>query len=369
MSLYDERLARTINAIQMKPVDKIPYSYSGPAYMTRSQGLKISEFLSDFRKATDAAISFVQENPGIDSLHSPTMSPYSLSMLWLSKVKVPGIDLPDDELWQVDEQEVMTFDDYEKIIEMGYGPWLEDFLKNRIGDPMPKMQPYLKSFPETLQRLATEGQMPVMNAASAGTPFEGFCGARQLMNFFVDLVSEPELVKAALDKAMEYTFASYTAQLEASKPLAAWVGGWRAAPELMSHDTWMEFVWPYLYKLIDTTIEHGVIPVLHFDSCWDSELETLKKLPPRTCLLMLDGSTDMRKAREILDERMCLMGDVPSTMLAFESDSAVYDYVTKLINDVGPKTGLIISSGCDNPLNAKPENVKAMIQATVDYQI
>ena len=34
MSLYQERLARTINAIQMKPVDKIPYSYSGPAYMT-----------------------------------------------------------------------------------------------------------------------------------------------------------------------------------------------------------------------------------------------------------------------------------------------------------------------------------------------
>lgn len=27
------------------------------------------------------------------------------------------------------------------------------------------------------------------------------------------------------------------------------------------------------------------------------------------------------------------------------------------------------SSGCDNPLNAKPENVKAMIQATVDYAV
>ena len=86
-------------------------------------------------------------------------------------------------------------------------------------------------------------------------------------------------------------------------------------------------------------------------------------------MLMLDGSTDMRKAREILDDRMCLLGDVPSSMLAFGTPSEVYDYVTKLIDDVGPKTGLMISSGCDCPLNAKDENVDAMIQATVDYQV
>lgn len=80
------------------------------------------------------------------------ISPYALSTLWLSKVKVPGIDLPDDELWQMDEREVMTFDDYEKIVETGYGPWVEDFMKNRIGDPLPKMLPYIQSSPETLQR-------------------------------------------------------------------------------------------------------------------------------------------------------------------------------------------------------------------------
>ena len=56
-------------------------------------------------------------------------------------------------------------------------------------------------------------------------------------------------------------------------------------------------------------------------------------------------------------------------MLAFGTPSEVYDYVTKLIDDVGPKTGLMISSGCDCLLNAKDENVDAMIQATVDYQV
>ena len=77
---------------------------------------------------------------------------------------------------------------------------------------------------------------------------------------------------------------------------------------------------------------------------------------------MLDGSTDMRRARNILGDHMAMMGDVPSNMLAFGTDTQVYDYVTSLIDDCGSKTGLIISSGCDSPMNAKPENVNAMIR-------
>ena len=52
MTLYEQRLLRTMNAIQMKPVDKIPFSYSGPAYLARSQGVKIGTYVSDFTKAT-----------------------------------------------------------------------------------------------------------------------------------------------------------------------------------------------------------------------------------------------------------------------------------------------------------------------------
>ena len=60
---------------------------------------------------------------------------------------------------------------------------------------------------------------------------------------------------------------------------------------------------------------------------------------------------------------------IPATLLAMGSESETYDYVAKLIDDVGPSTGLIVSSGCDCPLNAKQENVDAMIQATIDYQV
>lgn len=369
MTLYDERLARTLNAIHMEPVDKIPFSYSGPAYVARSQGITTAQYLNDFPAATTATINFLKAHPGIDSIHSPIFTTSALRLLWFSRTCDPGKDIGENELWQVAEAEVMKFEDYEKILEMGYGEWLHDFMVNRLGDPETGILPFLQNAPITTQRCAEEAQVPVMNGLSNGTPFEGFCGGRQLMNFFMDIVEEPELVKDALDAAFAYVIEGYKQQLAMVKPLGAWVGGWRAAPELMSHDMFMEFVWPYLKTMVEVTIEAGTIPVLHFDSCWDSEIETLRELPAKKCLLMLDGSTDMRRAREILDDRMCLMGDVPSSLLAFNTADDCYNYVTKLIDDCGPKTGLIVSSGCDVPMNAKPENVDAIVQATIDYQV
>lgn len=368
MQLYNEHLERTLKAVRMEKVDKIPYSFSGPAYMAKRQGLTMSEFVSDPKRATDAAVGFCNSHPGIDSIHSPSMSPYLLPSLWLSEVKVPGVELPDNELWQLHEKENMTVEDYQQIIDMGYGPWLGKYLQERVGNPMPKAAPYLAYVPVTAQRMAQEAGMPIMNGSTTSSPIEAFCGARGLMNFFLDIMEEPELVKKAMDVAFEYQYNSFLGMLS-NNPVAVWVGGWRAAPQLMSHETWMEFVWPYLRKLIEAAVDKGVVPVLHFDSCWDSELETLKELPAKKCILMLDGTTDMRKARAVLDDRMCLLGDVPSNMLAFGTASQVYDYCTKLIDDVGPKTGLILSSGCDCPLNAKDENVDAMIQASVDYAV
>ena len=365
--LYNARLQRTLNAIHMEPVDKIPFSYNGPAYLAHEMGLTLKEYHSDYARATDAVLGFLQRHPQIDTIHTPINCPYGLVTLWLSPVKVPGKELPEDELWQMDEQEIVTYEDYVTILKEGFGPWVQRVMKERLGDPVGQMGPYLQYQPITVRRLAEAG-LPVMNTGSSATPFEHMCGGRTLMNFFIDLVEEPELIKQVLDKVMEYDLSSFERQLAANHPLGVWIGGWRGAPELLSHDTWMEFVWPYLKKMILTAIDYGTLPILHFDSCWDKELETLRELPPRKCLLMLDGSTDIRLARKVLDDRMCLMGDVPARLLAFGTPSEVYGYVTRLIDDVGPRTGLIVSSGCDTPFNARPENVAAMIQATQDYR-
>ena len=89
MTLYEKNLTRTLNAVHMEEVDKVPFSYSGCAYVARRQGLKIADFLASYDLATQATIDFLKEHPGVDSIHSPIFAPALLSNLWFSKVKIP----------------------------------------------------------------------------------------------------------------------------------------------------------------------------------------------------------------------------------------------------------------------------------------
>ena len=55
----------------------------------------------------------------------------------------------------------------------------------------------------------------------------------------------------------------------------------------------------------------------------------------------------------------CIQGDVPATMLMMAQPDEVSEYCEKLIK-MGMNGGLILGSGCEVPMNEKPENVAAM---------
>jgi uroporphyrinogen-III decarboxylase len=105
---------------------------------------------------------------------------------------------------------------------------------------------------------------------------------------------------------------------------------------------------------------------LHLDQDWTREISKLKELPAKKCLFNPDGMTDLRKFREIVGDRMAVMGDIPAAMLAIGTPGDVRNYVRDLIRDIGPE-GLLVCPGCDAPVNAKPENMKAYIEATQEF--
>lgn len=367
MNDYSTRLTRTRNAVEMKPVDKIPVSINGPAFVMRAQGLTLKESLTDLDKAVQADIDFLRRVDA-DSIQTPIMGPEGLATLWLSKVSRPGVELGENELWQVEEVEAVKFEDYDYILKHGYRAFRREVLADRLHVDLDRLAAFQRANPIAVERCTQAGYPVINSGGSVGTPIEPMCGGRSLVNFFEDLMDEPELIKRAFDEIMTVTAEDYTKALDAQPDaFGAWVGGWRAAPELISNETFDEFVWPYLKRLAEITIEHGMVPIFHLDSCWDRAFHYFKELPPHKCILSLDGSSDIRLCRNILGDHSAIMGDVPASLLAFGSASEVYDYTTKLIDDVGPKTGLIVCSGCDIPFNAKYENVKAMVDAAAEY--
>ena len=91
-------------------------------------------------------------------------------------------------------------------------------------------------------------------------------------------------------------------------------------------------------------------------------LAYFRELPRASCILELDEETDIFKVKQTLGDWICLKGNVPASLLAFSKTGEVETYCAKLIREVGYGGGFILSSGCEVPLNAKVENVEAMIR-------
>ncbi len=370
MSLYEERIERLRNAVEMKPVDKIPTSVNGPAFISRYMGMTVEEYINDYERGRVAAVEACRKLGNADSVQTPIMRPETLALIWLSKIAIPGVDIPANEMWQVMEKVVIEREDYQFILEHGYAAFYGMVLTERLGIDMDMVMQFGMTMGMAAQKCAQEG-LPVINAGgNAGAAFEHLCGGRSLPNFFMDLVDEPELVRDVLDAARPFVEESFRQQLSAPGDVfGCWVGGWRGAPAMLGHDMWLEFFWPDYKRLVNMAIEYGKVPILHLDSCWDRELEAFLELPARSCIMALDGDTDIRKARAVLGDHMCIMGDVPATMLCFSTPDEVYTHTTKLIEDIGPSTGYIVSSGCDIPFNANPKNVAAMLAAANDFPV
>lgn len=365
-SLYEERLARIRKAVALEPVDKIPFVPCANAYHARQQGVLMKDFINNFELQCTTALKELSELGEVDGTQNTLFSPFLLSGQWLSKVAVPGIDLGDDEMWQVVECENMKFEDYQEILDNGFEAFYTRFKKEKVDNNDEKLVSFFQYVPTANNRYIEAG-IPCIADFLLITPFEFFCGGRSLECFFMDdLMEEPELMDKVFEITMEYTMKTYKSMMDMTKPIGVWIGGWRTAPDMLSPALWERFVWPYLKAYGELCIENNVIPIFHLDSNWTSQLHRFREFPAKKCILALDSKTDIRKAKEVLGDMMCILGDVPAELLAYSTPEEVYKHTTELIRDIGP-TGYIVASGCDVPSDAKKENVLAMSRAASDF--
>ena len=362
--LYNRRLTRVLETVALKKPDRTPVvlEYAGfAAHVTRTS---MAEFLRSPRTNLDIMIQAFQMVGDGDAINYGSFWPYGLCHAFMSKVRVPGVDLPENDMWQVVETELIDRDSYDRILDLGWPIFFKEIMENRIlNDVPPAYLPPERKFLNVRAEWRSQG-IPVLSGGDVTTPIELLCGARSLPKFAIDLIEIPDKVAAVMDIILPHLASKAVRRAKRLGFPLVWIGGWRSAPCLISPVMWNRFVWPYLRQLVCEVTDAGLIALLHLDSDWTRELERFRELPRGKCLMALDGDTDIFKAKEILGDHMCLMGDVPASMLFYQSPDDVYNYCSKLIRELGP-AGFILQSGCDIPTNAKLENVQAMIAAAI----
>ena len=145
------------------------------------------------------------------------------------------------------------------------------------------------------------------------------------------------------------------------------IGLSRSSPSMISPRHFEEFVLPELEYMVNTIVHAGMTPLFHADTNWTKNFHFFRRFPAKKCILELDGASDIKKAKEILGDRMCIMGDVPAYLLAFSQKDEMPNYCKRLIETIGKGGGFILSSGCSIPANAKVENVRAMFEAAEEW--
>jgi hypothetical protein len=358
-------MARIRTAVALERPDRVPVVLEYGAFAAHVTQTPLPEFLLDLRRSVEvmmAAYELVTKGAEADGVNYGRFSPYALSYLWLSKVRVPGVDLPTDVSYQVVEKENMTREDYDLILKEGWPRFLESFMRDRILNDVPPEHLPRNQLPVDVVREWAKIGVPVLRSYTVAPPFEFLSGGRSLTSFLMDLMEIPEKVEEVMEAMMDHmSLVPCRQSLKEGYP-GIWVGGWRGAPAMLSPAMWERFVWRYFKQLVDRVIDHGLIPILHLDACWDRELKRFRELPKGKILMALDGHTDIFQAKKLLGDHMCIMGDVPASMLAFEAPEAVFEYSRRLIRELGPE-GFILHSGCDIPENATLENVRAMVSA------
>jgi hypothetical protein len=141
----------------------------------------------------------------------------------------------------------------------------------------------------------------------------------------------------------------------------------KGADGFLSDEQYKKFYWPTFKQVMVGLIEGGCIPLPAAEGGYNTRLEIIKDLPKGKTLWMFD-ETDIVKAKAIVGDTLCILGNVPSSMLQLGTPQDVKEYCKKLIDTVGKGGGFIMGNGAFFD-EAKPENIKAMIDFTKEYGV
>ena len=367
---FNEKLNRMLAAVHMEKPDRIPVMASGSAVNAMLTGTKLSDYCADMDVNLETNLKGIQMVGDPDAVQVTIFEPKMLDACWFGHMETPDVELGENDLWQMIEKQNVDEEDYDRIIEEGFGPWYMEFLTQRLHWNPAVAENFAGRMPQAIGAFAEAG-FPCFCCNTYWTPIEMFCGGRTLVEFMTtDLMEEPDKVERVFDIVQEFNMNGWRAQLDSmpQKPLAVWVGGWRGTPDMLSPEMFERFSWRYMKEVAEMVIGYGIIPLFHLDSNWTNGVKYFKELPRNSFIMGFDGQTDIFKAKETIGDHACIMGDVPATMLSFGTPKDVDAYCEKLIRELGP-TGFILSSGCDAPYNSKRECLEAMYAAPLKHPI
>ncbi len=348
-------------AMTFARLDRVPVAPFLLHHVAPTTGLTVQEFLFDFSKARVAsrAAYYIYGRPDM-----VTWFPGAGYLLFGGERLLFGTDwvLGDNCIAQIIEKKQWEPEDYDRLIHEGMS-------KTMIRRPKEGYLQFLRAAYHIRKEIRYVEQ--VCKAAGwvgAVTvfPFEILSWKRSLAEFITDIFRRPDKIVEASDFMVDGLVAVAKLQASFTGLKRVFFDCNRASATFISPETFKRLVLPSLKRMVHQFIRDGFEILFHLDTDWVPMLPFFRELPPGRYIVELEH-TDIRKAKEILYGHMCVKGNVSSTLLVLGTPQEVEAECRRLIDDLAPGGGFILASGCEVPLEAPLENVKALVRAAEKY--
>lgn len=407
---YQCRVTRLADAICLRRTpDRVPVPLLiAELYPLTWAGLSFRDGMYDFERASRAFVDFnVEFQPdAMVNLAIATAPGHVLELLDYRVYSWPGRGVAHNTVPQYNDQEWMTSEDYDHLIEDPADFLLRCLLPRTYGafeclaklgnvlDPMkmagsvgfvagwgrPEVADQLErivaaareaaAYAAGLRRVQNQlkalGFPPLVGSGSTA-PFDLLGDyMRGTRGIALDLYRCPDKVLAACERLAPVILRWTLAQTTHETPPCVFWPLHKGDDAHMSLEQFKTFYWPTLRTVALGLIEEGLIPLFFAEGKMDSRLEIIAADLPKGKTVWLLDRTDMAHAKATLGQVAALQGNVPLSLLQTGTPQEVRDHCRKLIEVAAPGGGFLLDSGAVLH-QGKEENVRALVQAAHDY--
>ena len=406
-ALYTERNQRFMDAIAMKTPDRVPIFAVETYFPARYAGITKKDAHYDHPAWYGAWKKYLADfEPDMNSLLiSRINSVQADEALGYHQQKYPGYGLDDNRAFQFVEGEYMKAEEYDHFLDdptdfllrvylprthksmeaLGMLPPLKLLMMGAANlAPITLAPPFVTMF-QAINQAAQEAANRAMHEAefynwASEQGFPKFCDGLSLAPYdwisdflrgmrgtMLDMRRCPEKLIAAQEKLLPLSINSAIGAAQASGNPRIFIPLHRGADGFMSVKQFEEFYWPFLKQMILALVDAGLAPMPFFEGRYDQRLEYLRELPAGKVLCWFDR-TDMKQAKEVLGDKLCIAGGMPVSILETGTVDQVKTLTKQLIDIAGKDGGYIMTANTVLD-EADPVLVKAWMDTTKEYGV
>lgn len=233
----------------------------------------------------------------------------------------------------------------------------------KAGRLLKEIRPKMKNFYAEAEKLG----FPCPTGPGGGVPFDAISDyLRGMHGAMIDMYRNPDQLLMVIEERLQNTLTMLNSLPKFTKPTRGFMALHRGSDGFMSLKQFEKFYWPSFKAILLKMIEKGITPFPFLEGIWDQRLEYFLELPKGSMVCHF-AYTDMKKAKDILGGHMCIMGDIPSSLLNAGTPQQVEEYTRDLMEYCGKDGGLIVSNNTVN--QGKPECIRAMIDTVKKYGV